>query len=291
MKAIIGIAAFAMAALSSAQAPETIIAVDMRPTFLLGDGRNAWLRWYDAYAFPSTVGIKGRFSDGQRFALTQRLSKQLSSGDPDQIDEFYLENPGEWKLGKQALPFGQRVLYRETAPALRLNTNLLIEGARVDFAVLDAGSGRPMGVIGRIGGNSGLSFAFGEHFAIQDTAFAIVRQDVAGLGRGNGYQSMFGADTTIFAYPFTFEGEGIALRQGHTPSDREMDITDIRATYQLPNGRDRLRASWAHEWRDKVDSFRLDGEFVLTNQVVIMPHIRFGSRGLGQYGTTLRFRL
>ncbi|MBL8067231.1 MAG: hypothetical protein JNM28_02180 [Armatimonadetes bacterium] len=283
--------ALALAAWSAAQAPETVIAVDLRPTILFGDGRNAWLRWYDAYAFPSTFGIKGRFSDGQRFAVTQRLAKQLSDGDPDQVDEFYLENPGEWKIGKQAIPFGQKVLYRETAPALRLSTQLLFEGARVDFAVLDAGPGRPRGVIGRIGGNSGLSFAFGEHFAVQDTALAILRQDVAGLGRGRGYQSMYGADTTIFAFPYTFEAEAISLRQGHTPLDGDRDITDLRAGYQLPNGRDRLRVAWSHDWSDKIDSFRIDGEFVLANQVVLMPHIRFGSNGLGQYGTTLRFRL
>lgn len=280
-----------LTSLSLAQTPDIIVAVDFRPTLLLGDGANGQLRWFDAYGNPSTVGFKGRFADGNRFTVTQRLARQISNGDPDQVDEMYLENPGQWKIGKQVLPFGQHSLYRETALALRLKTNLVFENAPLDFAIVDAGRGRPRGAIGRIGSNTGLSFAFGDNFSVQDSAFTILRQDIAGLGQDRGYRAMYGLDTIYFAFPFSVEGEAIFLREGQTPGDIDQSITDIRAKYQLPNGRDNVSISWAHEWNTSIDSFRIDGEFVLLDQLLLMPHIRFGSNGLGQFGTTFRFRL
>jgi len=291
MRKIVIFLAMVMTVFAQAQTPDIIIAIDLRPTFLWGDGRNAELRWFDAYALPSTVGFKGRMADGNRFAVTQRLARHLGDGDPDQVDEFYFESPGDWKIGKQVLPFGQHSLYRETTPALRLNTQLVFEDAPLDFAVTDAGTGRPRGVTGRIGRNTGLSFALGENFGVQDTAFAILRKDIRGAGKNRGYRSIYGLDTVLFKYPLTFEGEIILARQGHSASDEDLNISDLRAIYQMPNGKDRITAAWAREWRSNVDSFRLDGEFVLLNQVVLMPHVRFGSRGLGQFGTTIRFRL
>lgn len=281
-----------LAAFGFAQTPDVIIAVDARPTFLGGDGRNAFLRWFDAYANPSTVGFKFRLDNGNRIAVTQRLARQGGSGDPDSTEEFSIESPGEWKLGKQTLPFGQRKLLRETALAIRLQTNLVFEEAPLDFALVDAGEGRPQGVIGRIGDNNGVSFAFGEHFAIQDTAFTILRRDPAGIGKGRGYKTILGADAVLFKYPLTAEAEVITLREGHTAQDLDQTISDVRVSYQFPNGRDMVTLAWARQWHHGVvDSFRLDAEFVLVKQVVLMPHIRIGSRGLNQFGTTVRVRL
>ncbi|MFM9873642.1 MAG: hypothetical protein ACKVQS_09290 [Fimbriimonadaceae bacterium] len=291
MKVTATLSGLILSCLSFAQVPDIIIAVDLRPTLLFGDGRTSQLRWFDAYALPSTVGFKGRMADGKRFAVTQRLARYISDGDPDQVDEFYLESPGDWKIGKQVLPFGQHSLYRETAPAIRLHTNLVFENAPLDFAVTDAGTGRPSGIIGRLGKNTGLSFAIGENFGVQDTAFAILRQDISGAGKNHGYKSIYGLDTVLFKFPLIVEGEIIFAQQGQTASDQDMRITDIRASYQLGNGKDRVSAGWAREWLNNVDSFRLDGEFVLANQVVLMPHVRFGGRGLTQFGTTIRFRL
>lgn len=290
-KTTINLIAVIATSFATAQTPETIFAVDARPTFFLGDGRNAQLRWFDAYGRPSTVGIKGRFPDGKRFTVTQRLARHIGDGDPDQADEYFLESPGEWRIGKQLLPFGQKNLIRETALALRLDTDLVFDNAPISFAVVDAGRGRERGIIGRIGESFGLSFAFGEHFAIQDSSLSILRQDLRGFGKARGYQSIYGADTVIFADRFTFDFEVVALRQGHTNLDQDDFASDIRATYQLPNGRDRISAGWARQWRDAVDAWRIDGEFVLRDQIVLMPHVRFGSRGLGQFGTTVRFRL
>ncbi len=278
-------------AIASAQLPDVIVSVDARPTFLLGEGRNSQLRWFDAYGNPSLVGFKARLENGNRITVTQRLAKQLSDGDPDLTDEFYLEAPGEWRFGKQVLPFGQKKLLRETALAFKLRTNLAFEEAPLEIAVVDAGKGRQRGVIGRIGSNAGLSFAFGEHFGIQDSAFSILRQDLGGLGRSRGYRTVIGADSQIFAYPLTFESEIVALRQGHTPLDFDATYTDIRAIYQFPNGRDKFSLAWAREWSEAINSFRLDGEFVLAPQVVLMPHLRFGSSGLNQFGTSIRLRL
>lgn len=291
MKAYCCFLALVFANIASAQVPDIVIAVDLRPTILFGDGRTSQLRWFDANAFPSTVGFKGRMADGKRFAVTQRLARHIGDGDPDQVDEFYLESPGDWKIGKQVLPFGQHSLYRETAPALRLHTNLVFEDAPLDFAITDAGTGRPRGIVGRIGRNTGLNFAIGENFGVQDTAFAILRQDISGVGKNRGYQNIYGLDTIVFKYPMTIEAEFIVAQHGHTVLDEDLRISDIRASYQLKNGKDRVSAAWAREWINNIDSFRLEGEFVIVNQVLLMPHFRFGSRGLWQFGTTIRLRL
>jgi len=285
---------FSLAALSCllhAQSPDVVIAVDARPTLLIGDSKNAQLRWFDINGRPSLVGFKVLLPEGNRIAVTQRIAKFPGTGDPDLLDEYYLETPGEWRLGKQVLPFGQKTLFRETALAFKVRTNLVFEDSPIELAVVDAGRGRNKGVVGRIGRTTGISFAMGDHFAIQDSSFSVLRDDLSNVGANRGYRTVFGIDSLHFAYPFTFEGEIVALRQGHTPADGDEEYSDIRCWYQFPGGQNRIGLSWAHQWREQRDSFRIEGEWTIVNQVVLMPHIRFGSAGLGQIGTTIRFRL
>lgn len=274
-----------------AQSPDVVIAVDARPTLLGGESKNAELRWFDVNGKPSTVGFKVLLPEGNRVTVTQRIARYPGTGDPDLLDEYYLEAPGEWRIGKQVLPFGQKTLFRETAFALKARTNLVFEDSPIELAVVDAGKGRNKGVVGRIGRTTGVSFALGDHFAIQDSTFSVLRDDITNIGVNRGYRTVYGADTVHFAYPFTFEAEFVALRQGHTPLDTDNEISDIRCWYQFPGGQNRIGISWAHQWRNQRDSFRIEGEWTLINQVVLMPHIRFGSSGLGQIGTTIRFRL
>lgn len=291
MRATTILVALAAAGSCIAQIPDLIVTVDARPTFRIGDTKDIQLRWFDLDGRPSVVGFKALLQDGNRLVVTQRLARYPGNGDNDPLDEYYLEAPGDWRLGKQVLPFGQKTLYREAAVAARARTHLVFDAVPIDIAACDSGAGRPRGVIGRIGENTGLSFAFGNNFAVSDSAFAAIREDLHGAGANRGYQFLLGFDTVYFTYPVTVEFEAMALRQGETPADSDEEYADLRVWYAIPESSARLGFAYGHRFADRLDSFRFQGEFPIADQVLIMPFVRLGSPGLRQIGTTVRFRL
>ncbi len=291
MRGFFGLFLATAAASAFAQIPDLIVTVDARPTIRLGDNRDLELRWFDLDGRPSVVGFKALLQDGNRLVLTQRLARYPGNGDSDPLDEYYLEAPGDWRLGKQILPFGQKILYREAAVAARARTQLVFDAVPLDIAICDSGAGRPRGVIGRIGENTGLSFAFGDNFGVSDSAFAVFRGDLRGPGSSRGYKLMVGFDTVYFTYPVTVELEAVALRQGETPLDPNEEYADLRLWYAIPASTSRIGVAYGHRFQKTVDTFRIQGEFPIADQVLIMPFIRFGSPDLRQIGTTVRFRL
>ena len=125
--------------MSAAQAADTKIKLDLLfAPFSRDNGLNQ-IKFYDRLGRFSTVGLTGRIENGWRFFVSQRL--QSIDGDPDSgpLDEYYVEDTGLWRAGKQYSPFGRRLM-RESLLALRGDSNLLFQGLPVSLACGGASS-------------------------------------------------------------------------------------------------------------------------------------------------------
>ncbi len=151
-------------------------------------------------------------------SVAQRLQRIPNDGDEEQLDQYYVEDPGLWRLGKQYLPFGRGLLLRESGRAARGDTNLIFQNLPISAAICDNGRDRTRGVFGRVGSTVGVSFAVGNNIGIQGTSLNAVRRPEDNPGAGRGYKFALGVDGAKRFWIFTVQGEVLALRRGHTRS-------------------------------------------------------------------------
>ena len=205
--------ALALTSLCVAQVPDVQIKLDLSLAYRidsLGQGR---VRWYDYAGRYSTVGLRFTLEPGFKAVVTERLGKIPGNSDAEQLDEYFIEDPGLWRLGKQYIPFG-RGLVRESVIAARGETNLFLEGIPVVAALCDGGTGRPRGVSGRIGGRVGLSVLVGEYFGASSTSFSPFHVPETSPGSRRGYGFAIGCDGSKRLGSWTIAGEAVALRRG-----------------------------------------------------------------------------
>jgi len=273
-----------------AQTPDVAVFADLRPSWNVEDNRRSQFQWFDLQARYSLVGVRLVLEPGYRVYVAQRIQKITHSGDPDSLDEYYIEDRGRWRLGKQYLPFGTRNLLRETALAARIDTELLFDAVPIQIAYADAGPGRVRGVVARIGGPFGISVAAGNHFGIQATALAQVQLpgDAAGVGRG--HRLAFGADATLDLKAAVVTAEWVLLRDGHTSLDSDRSISDLKFTWQLPLTSARVSAAWTREWSAQQDFFRFEAELPFADKIAWIPYLRFDDRRLQDFGLSARIR-
>lgn len=274
MKALVAVAAASLAVLAGAQTPDLVIRTDLRYTITTKDDGGSQARWYDPMGRHSIVGLQLLLEPGYRALVTQRLQKIDNDPDRDLVDEAYVEDPGLWRVGKQYLPFGAKVLIRESAPAFRGDTRLVFDNLPVQFAVCDGGSGLTRGVAGRIGGRLGVSFAVGDHFGVAGTNLAPVRRPEEAPGRGEGYRVVAGIDYKQRVGPATVEAEVIALRRPNRPTSPRDEISDLRATFSGLDDRLRLTSAWARSWRAQRDVYRIEGEMLLQKDLWLTGFVR-----------------
>lgn len=279
-----------LSGLASAQFPDVQIKLDLRPTYLSSRGGRTTFRWYDPMGRHSTVGVILTLEPGYRFYVAQRLQKIDGDPDRDQLDEMYLEDPGNWRIGRQYLPFGSKTILRECVMAAEAETQLVLAALPLDIAACDGGKGRQRGVVGRIGGRFGVSFAIGDHFGISGSAFNQIRNAFDSPGLGRGHRLALGADYVYGFGPFTVNAEYVALRRGETDDDPDHDISDLRVTYRSPWPRFRLSAAWSREWKAKEDFYRIEGEVPIGNKLSVLPFLRFSGGQWQDFGVTARVR-
>jgi len=154
------------AAKAFCQTPDVTVRAEFLPTYLTSEGSRSSFRWYSRTGEFSLVGIRMTLDSGLRLAVNQRLERIDNDPDKDSLDEYYIERRGEWKIGKQYLPFGSRRILRDSVPAARVDTRLVFDAVPIQLAVCDAGTGRTRGVVARIGDRWGISIATGDHFGL-----------------------------------------------------------------------------------------------------------------------------
>lgn len=290
MRRIAFVAAVAAAVPAASQFPDAQIKLDLRPTYLSSAGGRTTFRWYDPMGRHSTVGLVLLLEPGFRFFVSQRIQRIDGDPDQDQLDEIYLEDPGNWKIGRAYLPFGQRNIFRESVMGAQADTQLVLAALPLSIAVCDGGKGKQRGAVGRIGGRVGVSFAVGNHFGIAGTSLNPIRNAFDAPGAGRGHKVVIGGDYVYGIGPFTVQAEYVAFRHGETDLDTNEDVSDLRLTFRSAAPRFRLTGAWSREWNSREDFYRIEGEIALTEKVALTPFLRFSGGQWQDFGIGARVR-
>lgn len=268
---------------AGAQVPDVAPFLELRPTWQVRATKKSLFEYYDAVGRYSLVGLRMVLESGHRVYVAQRFQRVDNTGDPDTLDEYYVEQRGSWRLGKQYLPFGRREILRTTVAAARFDTNLLLDDAPLSLAACDGGSGRTRAVYGRIGGEIGLSFAIGNHIGIQPTDLARFRDVEAAPGIGRGYRLALGADTQVRVGSALVSVEWASLRRGETPLDSDQDLSDVRLKLP-PNDRgDKLSLGWSRDWSSQTSVTSLEIELFGNGKISYLPSVRFDGFGFRDF--------
>lgn len=274
--------------LANGQLPDVTVNGDIRGHFSLGGKQERSFRWYDPLGRHSVIGFSFGLEPGFRAWVSERLQKIPNSGDSEQLDEYYVEDPGIWRVGKQVLPFGRADLFREYARAVRGDTDLFIEGLPVVVAMADNGPRYTRGVVVRVGSRIGLSVAVGEHFGISATALSAVRDVEASPGEDNGHRLVIGIDGSRRFGNFEVSGEVVVLRRGHRLKDLDTEVSQLGLRFSV--NKIWCLLSWARDWRGSADFFRLEGGVPVYKGVSVEPLIRVQRSGSATYGVSMRYQ-
>lgn len=290
MKLAVTCAIFAAAAAASAQIPDVLIHLDVRLNYRsLNDGGTA-VRWYDTLGRPSLVGLSFTLEPGFKALVTQKLERIPHDGDPDQLDEYYVEDEGNWRVGKQELPFGPKFLDRESVLGARTDTSFIIEHLPLDLAVCDGGLGRQRGVVGRFGTRLGVSFEVGDHFAISSQALSILRHPEDSPGIGRGYHTVVGVDYSKGSGDIQSAIEFVALRGGETSQDADESVLDVSATLK-PDEYRSMTFGFTRAFQQSTNIMRVSGSFYGYRGATFEPMVRYKDGKLLDFGISLHFKV
>lgn len=279
-----------MAVVGSAQNPGVNVSADLFPTITYNEkGKTVFRLWDDRGNF-SRVRFSVLLDNGWNIRFFQRLAKIDNDSDSSGIEQFYIEKPGHWRLGKQVIPFGSGELENETALGARYDTELVFGAIPISVAVVDNGSTHQRGFVARIGGDVGVSYARGEHFGIAPSAFTQIRPPEAAPGKNRGHREMVGIDAKWSNSGFTLALEWIGLRRGHTSQDPEEDIVDVVIAYQFPYGPG-LEMGFARALRESRSSIRVQTVVPVSRKFFWVPHVRWYEEGEWLFSLSARLRL
>ncbi|MFI5385582.1 MAG: hypothetical protein ACHQ50_05610 [Fimbriimonadales bacterium] len=280
----------AASSVAQAQNPDLIFSVDGRMQFLTGSQGPTFVRFYDNLGRHSVGSITFYTEAGFQGFVSEKFARIPNDPDRDSLDQYYIEDVGIWRVGKQYLPFGSGRFLHESVLAVRGDTQLVIEGLPIVVAACDNGGGRQKGIVGRLGSRLGLSFAFGTHFGINATSFCLVRRPEDSPGVGHGYKTMLGVDYSKSAGPmFDFGGELIVVRDGNTASDRDDTLFDVTGTLRA-DPRRQITAGWTRDSAQHADFYRVMGSFTLSRYLILEPIIRYKGSVLFDAGLTFHFK-
>lgn len=284
-------AAAAIPASTLAQNPDLVVNIDGRMQFLTGSTGPTFVRFYDNLGRYSTASVTFFTEVGFQGFVSQKFARIPNDPDRDLLDEYYIEDEGIWRVGKQYLPFGSGHFLRESVLAIRGDTQLVLEGVPIAVAVCDNGSRRQRGIIGRIGSRLGLSFAVGSHFGINGTAFTLVRRPEDSPGVGRGYRTALGVDYSKNAgSAIQIGGEMILVFNGNTVGDRDNMMFDLNATLKADPKR-QITAGWTRDNGQHADFYRLMGTFFVSRNLLVEPIVRYKGPALFDLGITMHFKL
>lgn len=279
-----------LTAVAHAQNPDIIFNIDGRMQFLTQSTGPTFVRFYDNLGRHSTGSITFYTEAGFQGFVSEKFARIPGDADRDSLDEYYLEDTGIWRVGKQYLPFGSGHFLHESVRAIRGDTQLIAEGVPVVIAICDNGSNRQRGVVARLGSRLGLSFALGNHFGINATSFTLIRRPEDSPGPGRGYEQVYAIDYSKNAGSlFDMGGEAIVVRKGNTASDHDDTMFDVYATLKADPHR-QISVGWTRDNGQALDIYRVTGSFFVTRNIQLEPIVRYARSGLFDAGMTIHFK-
>jgi hypothetical protein len=216
-----------------AQAPDVKIKGDFSlgmtssKDFSLGAKSYTPLGRYSIFSLQTLLPI------GLNVFLSERSNAITNDPDNDSFDEYYVEDPGLWRVGKQYIPFGGGGFFRQSVLAARVDSKLLLGGLPAALAFVDGGRGHQYGLAGRIGNRGlGFSFALGRHWGINSTSLALTQSLQTPEGTGKGWEQAYEVDVNRRNGKFTYRAEALFLREPEGTS-KEKELGDFQAIYDF----------------------------------------------------------
>lgn len=275
---------------SMAQTPSVAIGLDLNPRISFDQDGRSFFRWHDASGNFSRVRFAANFDNGLSVKVFQKLEKIDGDADSSTIDEAYVERPGDWRIGKQMLPFGSGRLMRDSCVAAKIDLELVFANLPISLALTDAGSGRQRGLVARFGDNVGISAALGRRFGINAASFTQLRSPDSPPGKDRGYGLLFGVDVTQQSGGWTASAEWIQMRNGETAADPDEDVLDALVSYQFPYGPLVKTEATAEIVRRRLH-YQVSAEFPLQSNVFVAPSVRYYDGSGLIYSVVFRVRL
>jgi hypothetical protein len=290
MKPFAALTLLLLAAGVYAQTPDAAFRLDIRNSFSVSEQNQQRVRWYDRRGRYSLVEMLLVLETGNFVRVAQRLQTIDGAADQENLNEYYIEDRGRWRIGKQYLPFGRRSLVQESALALRYDSELLIFDLPFTVAYADAGAGRQRGVVARVGDLLAASVAVGDNFGIGAQSLTQFRRPEESPGTGRGYRLVLGVD---FAYPLGnawLRAEGALFRDGASPLDEDREVTDLTYGF-IPKGTNyQFDIGWSRDWTNAESYYRIEGILPYSQDVTIEPFIRFEGTRWVDAAVTARLR-
>lgn len=274
----------------AAQNPDVIIKLDATFQGLKSDGKDWDFRLYDVMGRMSTLSLDFSIEPGFNFIISERLQRPKGEPDREQLDEYYIEDRGYWRAGKQYLPFGRNVVLRESVYAGTVNSTVGERAVPLRIGYANGGTGRQSGLIGRIGGKVGASFALGEHWSISSTSLNPVRLPTQSPGRERGYRQVIGVDGQArLSHTMTVGLDHASFRRGMTSLDDELDVTDVTFTYAPRQDRN-LTAGFSQEWKSGDTFIRLSGAYPVIDNVWFESFLRYRNGEFSDFAFGFRLK-
>jgi len=272
------VCAFALSSVSIAyaQVPNAAVRVDLFPSYISETGSKNRIRWYDPMARVSTVGMGLNLEPGYYVLITERLQRISGDLDKQQLDEFYVEEPGFWRVGRQYIPFGRQNLVRQASTAVRTSQLPFLKKAiPIQLAFVHDGGKQARGLVGRLGTKVvGVSLAYGDHFLLPSTNLAQFSDFENKDPNRKGYKLMVGLDLTRKWGQLELAAEYLGLRRGESLAERARDITDFTVTAR-PDNKTKLTAGWVRDYKQGIDLYRFESEIIANRNVAIRSFVRF----------------
>ncbi len=288
-----GLAAFGLVILGSrsfAQSPDVLIRLDATLQYRFQPSSDSGMKGYDPMGRYSTVALDFTLEPGFNVVVSQKFQRIPNDADPDSFDEYYIEDKGYWKVGKQYLQFGRSIVLRESVYAGTIRLTVGDRAYPFVLAYADAGEGRQRGFMARIGDKVGFTIMEGHNLAINATALTVIRRPEDSPGRGRGYERTFGIDGRIAIAPnVSVSLDHVSFRRGETSQDELLDVTDVSLTW-MPKPDQFATIALTHEWKSVSTLLRLKGQFAVKDGLYLEPFIRFKEGRVFDAALSLRIK-
>ncbi len=216
-----------------AQAPDVKIKGDISLGMTSSNDFSLGAKSYTPLGRHSIFSLQATLPIGLKVFLSERSEAIKNDADNDSFDEYYVEDVGLWRVGKQYIPFGGGGFFRQSVLAARVDSKLILEGLPLALAFVDGGKGRQFGLAGRVGSRGlGFSFCVGRHWGINSTALALTQSLQSPEGIGNGWRQAFGVDLSRRSGKVSYRSEILLLREAEGISVNR-ELGDFQIGYDL----------------------------------------------------------